>query len=81
MTRIANPLRDYVKSNEYYREWSNSVKIKRLLEIADQIDAENSRRMEQSRKDTRKAACKYMLSVINDYKHGIKRKLIERRLQ
>lgn len=74
MTRIANPLRMYAQG-ELMAEWftsRNSVRDK-LLRIADEIDAENSRRMEQSRRDTRRASCKYLGSVLNDYKHGVKR--------
>lgn len=74
MTRIANPLRMYAQG-ELMADWlknRHSVRDK-LLRIADEIDAENSRRMEQSRRDTRRASCKYLGSVLNDYKRGVKR--------
>ena len=45
-----------------------------LMEIADQIDREHERRMEQQSYDLRKAFCRYIGGVVDDYKHGHKRK-------
>ena len=50
-----------------------NVPVLELLEIADQIDKEHSFRMEQSRRDMRKATCRYIATVVDDYKHGCKR--------
>jgi hypothetical protein len=47
--------------------------IDALKRIADEIDHEHARRMDQQASDLRKAFCKYFGGVVNDYKHGIKR--------
>lgn len=44
-----------------------------LLEIADRIDAEHKRRMEQSRYETRRAVLRYLRGVLVDYERGVKR--------
>ena len=54
-------------------EWS--VISKRMaLSLADAIDAEHERRMEQQSYDLLKAHMRYIAGVVEDYKHGIKRK-------
>jgi len=52
--------------------------IDALRSIADGIDREHARRMEQQANDIRKAACRYFGGVVDDYKHGIKRKSNDR---
>jgi hypothetical protein len=47
--------------------------IDALRSIADNIDLEHSRRMDQQACDIREATCKYFGGVVNDYRHGIKR--------
>ena len=51
----------------------SDLAVSELLEIADRIDREHSVRMEQSRRDMRKATCRYIATVVEDYKHGCKR--------
>lgn len=48
--------------------------IDALKRIADSIDLEHARRMDQQAYDIRKAACRYIVGVVEDYKHGRKRK-------
>ena len=45
-----------------------------LTGIADKIDAEHRHRMYQQSHDIRKAACRYISGIVEDYKHGRKRK-------
>lgn len=45
---------------------------------ADQIDREHERRMEQQSYDLRKAFCRYMGGVLDDYRHGMKRKRLKK---
>ena len=47
--------------------------IDALGRIADNIDREHARRMDQQSHDLRKAFCRYIGGVVEDYKHGIKR--------
>ena len=49
--------------------WSNPE----LIEIADRIDAEHKRRMEDCRHNTKRALVRYLRGVLNDYDRGIKR--------
>lgn len=75
--RIADPLRELVTSyNSAIYNKTHKLTLgeyeARLLEIADQIDREHERRMDQARNDMRKAACRYMMRVVEDYKHGRK---------
>ena len=44
-----------------------------LLDYADHIDEEYKNRLENSRREMRRAAVRYMRSVFDDYYHGIKR--------
>lgn len=44
-----------------------------LERIADEIDAEHARRMDQQSNDLRRAFCRYIGGVVDDYRHGIKR--------
>lgn len=49
-----------------------------LYKLADQIDREHARRMEQQSYDLRRAFCRYLGGVIDDYKRGIKRKRLRK---
>jgi len=47
----------------------------KLLAIADRIDTEHKRRMDQCRADTKRAALRYLRGVMEDYfKYSIKRR-------
>ena len=43
-----------------------------LYRLADQIDAEHERRMEDCRRNTRRSTCSYISRVVADYKRGKK---------
>ena len=45
----------------------------RLLDLADAIDADHESRMEQCRRETRRAMARYIRAVVSDYERGIKR--------
>lgn len=49
-----------------------------LLLYANEVDEEHATRMDQAKRDMRRAACRYMASVVEDYKHGRKRVRKER---
>lgn len=49
-----------------------------LYKLADQIDREHERRMRQQSYDLRKAFCRYLGGVIDDYRHGMKRKRLRK---
>jgi hypothetical protein len=51
------------------RMWPNPE----LLEIADRIDAEHKRRMDDCRRNTNRALVRYLRGVLTDYDKGIKR--------
>ena len=50
------------------------IRLDFLKELLDEIDAEHERRMEQQSRDLLKAHMRYIAGVVEDYKHGIKRK-------
>lgn len=67
--RVADPLR------EFARETTDEPEIIEIYDdIANQIDREHERRMEQQSYDLRKAFCRYIGGVLDDYRHGMKRK-------
>ena len=68
---IANDLREYA---DYLKEGGEVTDYYILTNIADEIDTEHRRRMYQQSNDIRKAACRYFASVVEDYRHGKKRK-------
>ena len=73
---IADGLRAWVASHSPDDSGAYVVSdsaVSELLEIADRIDREHSVRLEQSRHDMRKATCRYITAVVEDYKHGCKR--------
>ena len=66
--RIADPLRELVCSL-----FTNDMALyKEFIGIADQIDRDHERRMEQAREDSRKHTCNYLSRIIADYKRGKK---------
>lgn len=72
MSRIADPLRAFVTSSDFALAEVLQRTDECLLVIADEIDREHERRMDQAKTDMRKAACRYMARVVEDYKHGRK---------
>ena len=71
MSRIADPLRELV--HDMYKTGVIGLDEREaLLLVSNQIDREHDVRMRQSRDSTRKAACRYMMRVVEDYKHGRK---------
>lgn len=75
--RVADLLR--IRADELYSAHRMDMDALRvLLEIADQIDREHERRMEQQSYELRKAFCRYMGGVLNDYRHGMKRKRLRK---
>jgi hypothetical protein len=78
MARIADPLREFTKSTELVPGMSIRSYRDRLLAVADEIDAEHERRMRKQSYDLRKAFCRYLGGIINDYRHGIKRKRLRK---
>ena len=75
--RVADPLREFVgtylmnNTTQENEQWL-AMTGRSLLRIADQIDREHERRMDQAREDSRKATCNYMSRIIADYKRGKK---------
>ena len=71
MSRVADPLR--IGADELHAAHRMDMDaLRALLEIADQIDREHERRMDQAREDSRKHTCNYMSRIIADYKRGKK---------
>lgn len=83
--RVAEPLREFVDAN-WPAEYETAAKMRDcegtvpndLLRLADQIDREHERRMEQQSYELRKAFCRYLGGVIDDYRHGMKRKRLRK---
>jgi len=75
--RVADPLRGYV-DGMYEAGILSDMDYDILADIADQIDRDHERRMEQQSYNLRKAFCRYMGGVIDDYKHGMKRKRLRK---
>ena len=83
MSKVADPLREYVDVinriiNLPHLTYVDETLCKRLLELADQIDREHERRMKQQAYELRRAFCRYMGGIINDYRHGMKRKRLRK---
>ena len=71
--RVADQLR--IGADELYSAHRMDMDaLRALLEIADEIDREHERRMEQQSYELRKAFCRYMGGVLDDYRHGMKRR-------
>lgn len=73
MPSLADPLREYV-STLRANDLIDGAWEKVYLDIADHIDAEHERRMEQCRRETKRAFAKYLRSVTAEYERGHKRK-------
>ena len=71
---IADPLRKYAESTALLPGMSIREVRDKLQRLADEIDRDHERRMEQQSHELRRAFCRYMGGVIEDYKHGMKRK-------
>jgi len=72
---VADPLRDL--ADEIHRRIDYDDYLA-LQACADQIDREHKWRMEQQSYDLRKAFCRYMGGVLDDYRHGMKRKRLRK---
>ena len=71
---VADPMRELVGSL-----FTNDMALyKDFMSIADEIDREHERRMEQQSYELRKAFCRYMGGVLDDYRHGMKRKRLRK---
>lgn len=71
--RVADPLRERIlRLEELGYQETNPMLIQTLEACADEIDRDHARRMDQARNDMRKATCRYMSRVVEDYKHGRK---------
>ena len=70
--RVADPLREYAESTALLPGMSIREVRDELQRLADEIDREHERRMEQAREDSRKATCNYLSRVTADYKRGKK---------
>ena len=77
MSKVADPLRELVGQ---MRELDAVAELEQnaLLIVADEIDREHEHRMERQSYELRRAFCRYMGGVIEDYKHGMKRKRLRK---
>ena len=69
--RVADPLRKLVRDMVEF-DGIGRIEEMALLEVADEIDAEHERRMEDCRRETRRSTCNYISRVVADYKRGKK---------
>lgn len=74
---LTGPLRVWIESHERICA-HNPLMEGQLTEVANQIEHEHRRRMEQSRRETKRAFARYLRAVIEDYTKGIKRKRPDR---
>lgn len=70
--RVADPLREYAESTALLPGMSIREVRDKLQRLADEIDRDHERRMEQAREDSRKHTRNYMSRIIADYKRGRK---------
>lgn len=70
---VADPLRE-LTADMYKLDAIGLVERSALFAVSYEIDREHERRMRQQSYDLRKAFCRYVGGIINDYKFGIKRK-------
>ena len=75
--RVTDPLRLYA-DNMYANNLIDGPQLNAMRRIADEIDREHERRMEQQSYELRKAFCRYMGGVLDDYRHGMKRKRLRK---
>ena len=71
--RVADPLRGYVDGMHEAGVLSD-MDYDILVDIADQIDSEHERRMEQCRHETKRAFAKYLRQITAEYERDHKRK-------
>ena len=78
---VADPLRSFVTGSivydlvagvEQFDEGAMREIVKGLDKVADEIDREHERRMEDCRRNTRRVTCNYISRVVADYKRGRK---------
>lgn len=77
MSNVTDPLRLYA-DNMYANNLIDGPELNAMRRIADQIDHDHERRMEQQAYELRRAFCRYMGGVLDDYKHGMKRKRLRK---
>ena len=71
--RVADPLREYVRDAKA-DDLADGTWRKACLDMADAIDRDHDVRMEQCRRETKRAAARYINSVVVDYlRHDMKR--------
>ena len=75
--RVADPLRLYA-DNMYTNNLIDGPQLNAMCRLAEEIDLDHERRMLQQSYDLRRAFCRYMGGVIEDYKHGMKRKRLRK---
>lgn len=80
--KVADPLREYT-TWLYDRRVIDKEESTELYEIADKIDREHERRIEQCRHETKRAFAKYMRQITAEYERDHKRKswLAQQRMQ
>lgn len=86
MGKVADPLREFADRHADRlgaaivgdTQTAESSAWHYLYRLANQIDSEHERRMEQQSYDLRKAFCRYLGGVIDDYRHGMKRKRLRK---
>ena len=79
MGKVADPLREQVEATFKIIDLPHFTDIDEnlcteLLRIADQIDSEHERRMEQCRHETKRAFAKYLRQITAEYERDHKRK-------
>lgn len=74
---VADPLRE-LTADMYKLDAIGLVERNALLAVSYDIDHEHERRMRQQSYDLRKAFCRSMGGIIQDYRFGIKRKRLRK---
>ena len=75
--RVADPLLLYA-DNMYANNLIDGPQLNAMRRIANQIDREHERRMDQQSYELRKAFCRYIGGILDDYRHGMKRKRLRK---
>ncbi len=73
MNEITKELREVAAKTEGANRRCGKLYRGDLDHIADRIDAEHERRMDDCRRETRRALVRYLRGVLTDYDKGIKR--------
>jgi len=76
--RVADPLREFADGITDDLDDDTYWMRDELYRIADEIDHEHERRMEQQSYELRRAFCRYLGGVIDDYRRGMKRKRLRK---